>query len=35
MITIIVKPMYCVLWYGNNLFDITGIHNALLETILN
>ena len=24
-----------MVWYGNNLFDITEIHNTLLETVLN
>ena len=27
--------LYYLYWYGNNLFDITEIHNTLLETVLN
>ena len=29
------RMVYVMVWYGNNLFDITEIHNTLLYTVLN
>ena len=30
LVSLLLKPYYGMVWYGNNLFDITEKHNTLL-----